>query len=219
MHRLFTWTLPGWRRRLGAWALIIGIAAASLSTAAVPWLGAPRSVFPLMLLFYFPGLYLGNSPVAPGRRFVIHHILVLSGLFLFMLYHDEVVASGLSHPALTLAATVTLCPAILYSVLNVRSVRQRLLAPVDRSSQEGQRRLRMRFTREVEDTWKEEFLGDGIVNWLRAGRYERSGWVGNGRGSILFGSVVSRARCPADRLASLGLDVRGMAHWPPATSR
>ena len=40
------------------------------------------------------------------------------------------------------------------------------------------------------DTWKEEFLGDGIVNWLRAGRYERSGWVGNGRGSSLFGSLV-----------------------------
>ena len=191
MHRPFTWTLPGWRRRLGAWALIIGIAAASLSTAAVPWLGRLQSVFPLMLLFYFIGLYLGNSLVAPGRRFIIHIILVLSGPLLFLLFHDEVVASGLSHPALTLAAMVIVCPVILYSVLNVRSVRKRLLAPVDLSSQEGQRRWRMQWARDVEDAWKEEFLGDGIVNWLRAGRYEMSGWVGNGwPSSSLFVSVL-----------------------------
>ena len=70
MHRPFTWTLPGWRGRLGAWALIIGIAAASLSTAAVSWLGPPQSVFPLMLLFYFLGLYKGISLAAPSRRFI-----------------------------------------------------------------------------------------------------------------------------------------------------
>ena len=48
----------------------------------------------------------------------------------------------------------------------------------------------MQWARDVEDAWKEEFLGDGIVNWLRAGRYEMSGWVGNGPRASLFGSMV-----------------------------
>ena len=190
MQRSFIWTLPGWRRRLVTGALVSGVAVASLSTTAVPWLGPPWILFPLMILLYFAGAYVGNNSAIPGRPFLNMGLnFVPSPMFWF--FGDEVVAFCVHHPALTLAAMVIVCPAILYSVLNVRSARQRLLAPVDLSSQEGQRRLRMQWARDVEDAWKEEFLGDGIVNWLRAGRYEMSGWVGNSWPSTsLFGSVL-----------------------------
>ena len=185
MQPVFIWTLPGWRRRLGTGVLVSGIAVASLSTAAVPWLGPPWILFPLMILFYFAGFYLGTRQLAPGRGFLIAVVYLLFPL-IFMVFGDEIVAFCLNHPAHTLAATVVVCPAILYSVLNAGSARKRLSAPVYKPGQGGQRRLRMPWTRNVGDAWKEEFLGDGIANWLRAGDYERSGMVGGGWPKVSF---------------------------------
>ena len=174
MHCFFTWTLPGWRRRLAGWVLVSGIAVALLSTTVATGLGLPWILSPLMLLSYLLGVYQYLGVYQLPRNHLSRLVLFFLFLLIVLFIADEVVAFCLHHPALTLAGTVIACSANLYSALNVRSAPQWLFEPI---GQERQRRWRMPWGRDVGDVWKDEFLGEGIANWLRAGRYETSGQV------------------------------------------
>ncbi len=190
-HRMLTWTLPHFRKRLMMWSAIVGLFSVVAWTAALTF--APLNASWSTILLMNLSLFCIGFAFSGGWSFGIQHLRLVSvcrtlivflGLALAYLW-QEVLAFGKQQKlGLALIASAIAIGAY-YFAFNQTTFRRKpfffvlplrlTLFPQTREIwQKNTMKLRKASTR----VWHLDHIGSDIFNWLRASQYENSGLGG-----------------------------------------
>ena len=191
-HRMLTWALPHFRKRLMIWSIIIGLFSVVVWTAALTFapLNASWSTISLVNLgFYCIGFtFLGGWSLDTNRPGLIYKFrvpLTLLGLASAYMW-QEVLAFGEQHKlglALIAFAIAIGTHYFAFSQITFRSKPFSFFAGsfysgFDLQTREIWKKNAMMMRKASTRVWHLDHIGTGIFNWLRAGQYENSGLDG-----------------------------------------
>ena len=187
-HRMLTWTLPHFRKRLLIWSIIVGLFSVVAWTAALTF--APINASWSTILLINLGFYYFGFVCTAGWDFGVYRSMLIQAcqtilFFLFLVlafFSQEVLAFGEQQKwglafiafAITIAAyyfsfkQTTFRRKPLSLLWSLRSV----FYP---HTWEMWKRDAMKRRKASTRVWHLDYIGTDIFNWLRAGRYENSG--------------------------------------------
>ena len=203
-HRMLTWTLPHFRKRLMLWAVNVGLFSVIAWTAALTF--APLNASWSTILLVNLGLYCIGFVSSGGWDFGIQHLRLISmcrfliaflGLALAYL-GQEVLAFAEQHKLWLAVVVFAIAIGIHYFAFNPTTFRRKPFSLIGslRSTLFSQNRdiwqKNAMMTRKASTrVWHLNNIGTGIFNWLRAGQYENSG-AGRGRWPLsAFGAALT----------------------------
>ena len=187
-HRMLTWTLPHFRKRLMIWSIIIGLFSVVAWTIMLTF--APLNASWSTILLINLGFYSFGFICTAGWDFGVYHSLLIQAcqtilIFLFLVlafFWQEVLAFGeqqkLGLALIAFAITIT---AYYFSFKQTTFRRKPLSLLWSLRSVfyphtwEMWKRDAMKRRKPNTRVWHLGHIGTGIFNWLRAGRYENSG--------------------------------------------
>lgn len=187
-HRMLTWTLPHFRKRLMLWSIIIGLFSVIMWTAALTFapLNASWSTILLVNLgFYCLGFaFLGGWNLDTNHPGLIYKYRILIVLLVPALAYSwqEVLAFGEQQKLGLALIAFAIAIGTHYFAFNQTTFRSKPFSffvgsfysgfdPQTREIQKNAMNRRKVSTR----VWHLDHIGTGIFNWLRAGQYENSG--------------------------------------------
>ena len=190
-HRMLTWTLPHFRKRLMIWSIIVGLFSVVAWTIVLTYAPLNASWSTILLLnmcLYCLGFTLfGGWSLDTNRPGLIYKCRVpLSLLVLALAYlWQEVLAFGEQQKLGLALIAFAIAIGTHYFAFNQTAFRSRPFSffvgsfysgfdPQTREIQKNAMKMRKTSTR----VWHIDHIGTGIFNWLRAGQYENSGLGG-----------------------------------------
>ncbi len=188
-HRMLTWTLPHFRKRLMIWSIIIGLFSVVVWTATLtyaPLNASWSTIFLVNLGFYCLGFaFLGGWSLDTNRPGLIYKCRILIGLLVLVLAFlwPEVLAFG-EQQKLGLAVVVfAIAIGTHYFAFNQTAFRTKpfsfffgsFYSVFDLQTQKIWQKQKMMMRKASTRVWHLNHIGTGIFNWLRAGRYENNG--------------------------------------------
>ena len=192
-HRMLTWTLPHFRKRLMIWSIIIGLFSVVVWTIILTYapLNASWSTILLVNLgFYCLGFaFSGGWSLDANRPGLIYKCRILIMLLVLALAYlwQEVLAFG-EQQKLGLALIVfAIAIGTHYFAFNQTTFRSRpfsflvgsFYSGFDPQPREFWQQNAMKMRKASTRVWHLDHIGTGIFNWLRAGQYENfdlGGW-------------------------------------------
>ena len=191
-HRMLTWTLPHFRKRLMIWSIIIGLFSVVVWTAALTFapLNASWSTISLVNLgFYCIGFaFLGSWSLDTNRPGLIYKCripLIFLGLALAYLW-QEVLAFGEQQKLGLALIAFAIAIGTHYFAFIQTTFRSKpfsvfvgsFYSGSDPQTREIWKKNAMKMRKTSTGVWHLNHIGTGIFNWLRAGQYENSGLGG-----------------------------------------
>lgn len=187
-HRMFTWSLPDFRKRLMAWAASIGLLSVSAWTAllmSASWNVAWPVIFCVNLGIYNLGFAIAGAGAHRfGFETVFRSISILMALGLAVAWQWRGVIAFVQQQTLALAVIAfAIAVGAFYLVFNQKAFRMKPFAlffsihaayysPIQEWLKKNISKTRNPSTK----IWHLDHIGTGIVNWLRASQYENCGW-------------------------------------------
>ena len=187
-HRMLTWTLPHFRKRLMLWSIIVGLFSVVAWTSALTF--APLNMSWSTILLINLSFYYFGFVCTAGWDFGVYHsmsiqacqTIIFFSLLVLAFFWQEVLAFGeqqkLGLAFIAFAITIT----AYYFSFKQTTFRRKPLSLLWS--------LRSAFYPDIQDMWKRDamknrktstrvwhpdYIGTGIYNWLRASRYENNG--------------------------------------------
>ncbi len=193
-HRMLTWTLPHFRKRLMNWSIIVGLFSVVAWTIALTY--APLNASWSTILLLNLGLYCIGFAFSEDWNFGIHHpglasvcrgLIAFMGLALACLW-QEILAFGEQQKLGLALIAFAIAIGTHYFAFNQTAFRRKpfsffvgsLYSGSDPQTREIWKQNAMMMRKTSTRTWHLDHIGTGIYNWLRAGQYENSG-LGVGR--------------------------------------
>ena len=187
-HRMLTWILPHFRKRLLIWSIIVGLFSVVAWTAALTF--APLNVSWSTILLVNLGFYYFGFAFSGGWSFGIQHpglvsmcrsLIVFLGLALAYFW-QEVLALGEQQKLGLAFIAFAIAIGAFYLVFNqttvrgkpfsfIRSLRSAFYPHTWEMGKKNTMMMRKVSTR----VWHLDHIGTDIFNWLRASQYENSG--------------------------------------------
>ena len=188
-HRMLTWTLPHFRKRLMIWSIIIGLFSVVVWTAALTFapLNASWSTILLVNLgFYCIGFaFSGGWSLDTNRPGLIYkyRILIMLPVLALTYLWQEVLAFGEQHKLGLALIAFAIAIGTHYFAFNQTAFRRKpfsffvgsLYSGFDPQTQKIWQKKKMMMRKASTRVWHLNHIGTGINNWLRAGRYENNG--------------------------------------------
>ena len=189
-HCHFSWALPELRRRLLPGALLVGLIVAvfareilsGVALLALAILQADPMRYLLAFWEAFPPASVGLAALAfmafwiGIRPSLANCVGVMAPLLVSIpLLENAIIA----HPLVTVMATAPLTAFLIHETFSVGSARARPFIATKTLTGGGQRastRTRRRGAPARDAAWRINYLGDQLINWLRAGAYENHGF-------------------------------------------
>ena len=187
-HRMLTWPLPHFRKRLLIWSIIVGLFFVVAWTAALTF--APLNASWSTILLINLGFYCLGFVCPAGWDFGVYHSLLIQAcqtilFFLFLVlafFSQEVLAFGEQQKwGLAFIAFAITIAAYYFSFKQTTFRRKPLSLLWSPSSVfyphtwEMWKRDAMKRRKASTRIWHLDHIGSDIFNWLRASRYENSG--------------------------------------------
>ena len=203
-YRMFTWSLPHFRRRLMAWAASVGLISVSVWTALlisasgnVTW----PAIFCLNLGLYGLGFAIAGGWDVSAHRFGVGVAYrgILLALGLALAWHWQALLAFGQQQTLALAVIAfAIAVWAFYSVFNQKAFRMKpfalffsLHAAHYLLTRERRKKNISKMRKSSTEIWHLDHIGTGIVNWLRAGQYENCGWrAGNWLSSVFYAALI-----------------------------
>ena len=202
-HRMLTWTLPHFRKRLMIWSIIAGLFSVVAWTIMLTF--APLNASWSTILLINLGFYSFGFICTAGWDFGVYHSLLIQAcqtilIFLFLIlafFWQEVLAFGEQQKlGLALIAFAITIAAYYFSFKQTTFRRKPLSLLWSLRSVfyphtwEMWKRDAMKGRKPSTRVWHLNYIGTDIFNWLRASRYEKSGgnlgtWLLPGFGAVL----------------------------------
>ena len=191
-HRMLTWTLPHFRKRLMIWSIIIGlfsVVACTIILTYAPLNASWSTILLVNLGFYFLGFVLfGGWSLDTNRPELIYKYripLIFMGLAPAYLW-QEVLAFGEQQKLGLALIAFAIAIGTHYFAFNQTTLRRKpfsflvgsLYSVFDPRTREFWQQNAMKMRKASTGVWHLDHIGTGIYNWLRAGRYENSGLGG-----------------------------------------
>ena len=191
-HRMLTWTLPHFRKRLIVWSIIVGLFSVVVWTAALTFapLNASWSTILLVNLgFYCIGFaFSGGWSLNTNRPGLIYkyRILIMLPVLALTYSWQEVLAFGEQHKLGLALIAFAIAIGTHYFAFNQTTFRSKplsfffwsLYSGFDPQTQKIWQKKKMMMRKASTGVWHLNHIGTGIYNWLRAGQYENSGLDG-----------------------------------------
>jgi len=188
-HRMLTWTLPHFRKRLMIWSIIIGLFSVVVWTAALTFapLNASWSTILLVNLgFYCLGFaFLGGWSLDTNRPGLIYKCRILIVLLVLALTYlwQEVLAFGEQQKLGLALIAFAIAIGTHYFAFNQTAFRSKpfsffvgsFYSGSDPKTREIWKQNAMKIRKTGTRVWHIDHIGTGIFNWLRAGQYENYG--------------------------------------------
>ena len=193
-HRMLTWTLPNFRKRLMLWSIIVGlfsVVAWTIVLTFAPLNASWSTIFLVNLGFYCLGFTLfGGWNLDTNRPRLIYKCRILIGLLVLALAFlwQEVLAFGEQHKLGLAVVVFAIAIGTHYFAFNQTTFRSKPFSffvgslyssfdPQPRGREIWQKQ-KMLMQKASSKLWHLDHIGTGIFNWLRAGQYENSGLGG-----------------------------------------
>ena len=191
-HRMLTWTLPHFRKRLMIWSIIIGLFSVVVWTAALtfaPLNASWSTIFLVNLGFYCLGFaFLGGWSLDTNRPGLIYKYRILIVLLVPALAYSwqEVLAFGEQQKLGLALIAFAIAIGTHYFAFNQTTFRSKpfsffvgsFYSGFDPKTREIWKQNAMKMRKTSTRVWHLDHIGTGIFNWLRAGQYENSGLGG-----------------------------------------
>ena len=188
-HRMLTWTLPHFRKRLMLWSIIIGLFSVVVWTAALTFapLNASWSTILLVNLgFYCLGFaFLGGWNLDTNRPGLIYKCRILIALLVPALAFlwQEVLAFGEQQKLGLALIAFAIAIGTHYFAFNQTAFRSKPFSVFVGSFYSGSdpqtwkiwQKNAMMMRKTSTRVWHLDHIGTGIYNWLRASGYENNG--------------------------------------------
>lgn len=183
-HRMLTWTLPHFRKRLMIWSIIIGLFSVVVWTIILTYapLNASWSTILLVNLgFYCLGFaFLGGWSLDTNHPGLIYKYRILIVLPVLALAYSwqEVLAFGEQQKLGLALIAFAIAIGTHYFAFNQTAFRSRPFSFFVGSAHSGfdpKTREIMKMQKASTRIWHLDHIGTGIFNWLRAGQYENYG--------------------------------------------
>ena len=187
-HRMLTWTLPHFRKRLLIWSAIVGLFSIIAWTAALTF--APLNASWSTILLMNLGLYCIGFAFSGGWSFGIQHLRLVSmcrtfivflGLALAYLW-QEVLAFGEQQKLGLALIAFAIAIGAYYFAFNQTTFRRKpfffvlpLRLTLFPQTREIWQKKKMMMQKVSTRLWHLDHIGSDIFNWLRASQYENSG--------------------------------------------
>lgn len=204
-HRMLTWTLPHFRKRLMIWSIIIGLSSVIVWTAALtfaPLNASWSTIFLVNLVFYCLGFaFLGGWSLDTNRPGLIYKYRIFIVLLVPALAYSwqEVLAFGEQQKMGLALIAFAIAIGTHYFAFNQTIFRSKPFSVFVGSFYSGSdpqtwkiwQKNAMMMRKASSKLWHLDHIGTGIYNWLRAGQYENSG-AGRERWPIsAFGAALA----------------------------
>ena len=191
-HRMLTWPLPHFRKRLMIWSIIVGLFSVVAWTTALTFapLNASWSTILLVnLSFYCIGFAFSGGwsldTNRPGLIYKYRILIMLTVLALTYLW-QEVLAFGEQHKLGLALIAFAIAIGTHYFAFNQTTFRSKpfsfffgsLYSGFDPQTQKIWQKKKMMMRKASAKVWHLNHIGTSIYNWLRAGQYENSGLDG-----------------------------------------
>ena len=197
-HRMLTWTLPHFRKRLMAWATSVGLLSVSAWTALLifaSWDASEPAIFCVNL-----GLYGLGFAMSGGWDLITHRlyrgIIAALGLAVAWQWRALLAFGQQQIPWLAVIAFAIAIGAFCW-VFNHRAFRMKpfavffsMLTAFYLSPREMVQKNIAKTRKASAKMWHLDLIGTGIVNWLRAGQYENYGWRTRNGLSPMFSAAL-----------------------------
>lgn len=191
-HRMLTWTLPHFRKRLMIWSIIIGLFSVVVWTIVLTFapLNASWSTILLVnLSFYCIGFaFSGGWSLDTNRPGLIYkyRILIMLPVLALTYSWQEVLAFGEQHKLGLALIAFAIAIGTHYFAFNQTTFRSKpfsfffgsFYSGFDPQTQKIWQKKKMMMRKASTGVWHLNHIGTGIYNWLRAGQYENSGLDG-----------------------------------------
>ena len=191
-HRMLTWTLPHFRKRLMIWSIIIGLFSVVVWTATLtfaPLNASWSTIFLVNLGFYCLGFaFLGGWSLDTNRPGLIYKYRILIVLLVPTLAYlwQEVLAFGEQQKLGLALIAFAVAIGTHYFAFNQTTFRSKpfsffvgsFYSGSDPQTREIWKKNAMMMRKASTRVWHLDHIGTGIFNWLRAGQYENSGLGG-----------------------------------------
>ena len=191
-HRMLTWTLPHFRKRLMIWSIIIGLFSVVVWTAALtfaPLNASWSTIFLVNLGFYCLGFaFLGGWNLDTNRPGLIYKYRILIVLLVPALAYlwQEVLAFGEQQKMGLALSAFAIAIGTHYFAFNQTTFRSKPFSVFFWSFYSGSdpqtwkiwQKNAMMMRKASTRVWHLDHIGTAIYNWLRAGQYENSGLGG-----------------------------------------
>ena len=204
-HRMLTWTLPHFRKRLMIWSVIVGLFFVVAWTIILTY--APLNASWSTILLVNLGLYclgfafLGGWNLDTNRPGLIYKYrtpIVLLVLALAYLW-QEVLAFGEQQKLGLTVVVFAIAIGTHYFAFNQTTFRSKpfslfigsLHSGFDPKTREIWEKNAMKMRKASTRVWHLDHIGTGILNWLRAGQYENSGLGGRRWPLSAFGAALA----------------------------
>ena len=188
-HRMLTWTLPHFRKRLMIWSIIVGLSSVIVWTAALtfaPLNASWSTIFLVNLEFYCLGFaFLGGWDLDTNRPGLIYKYRILIVLLVPALAYSwqEVLAFGEQQKLGLALIAFAIAIGTHYYAFNQTAFRRKpfsffvgsFYSGSDPQTREIWRNNAMIMRKASTRVWHLDHIGTGIFNWLRAGQYENYG--------------------------------------------
>ena len=191
-HRMFTWTLPHFRKHLMIWSIIIGLFSVVVWTIVLTFapLNASWSTILLVnLSFYCIGFaFSGGWSLDTNRPGLIYkyRILIMLPVLALTYLWQEVLAFGEQHKLGLALIAFAIAIGTHYFAFNQAAFRSKpfsfffgsFYSGSDPQTREIWQKQKMLMQKASSKLWHLDHIGTGIFNWLRAGQYENYGLGG-----------------------------------------
>ena len=191
-HRMLTWTLPHFRKRLILWSIIVGlfsVVAWTIILTYAPLNASWSTIFLVNLGFYCLGFaFLGGWDLDTNRPGLIYKYRILIVLLVPALAFlwQEVFAFGEQQKMGLALIAFAIAIGTHYYAFNQTAFRRKpfsffvgsFYSGSDPQTREIWRNNAMKMQKTSTRVWHLDHIGTGIFNWLRAGQYENFGLGG-----------------------------------------
>ena len=205
-HRMFTWSLPGFRKRLMVWTASIGLLSVSAWTAllmSASWNVAWPVVFCVNLGIYSLGFAIAGGWGVIAHRFgfgaMSRFILVALGLAVAWQWRG-LIAFVQEQPLALAVIVFAIAVGAFYLAFNQKAFRMKpfalffsMHAAYYSPTQEWLKKNILKTRNPSTKIWHLDHIGTGIVNWLRASQYENYGYHAH---SWLFSAFYAALMLP-----------------------
>ena len=187
-HRMLTWTLPHFRKRLLIWSIVVGLFFVVAWTAALTF--APINASWSTILLINLGFYYFGFVCTAGWDFGVYHSMLIQAcqtmlFFLFLVlafFWQEVLAFGEQQNLGLVFIAFAITIAAYYFSFKQTTFRRKPLSLLWSLSSvfyphtwEMWKRDAMKRRKASTRVWHLDYIGTDIFNWLRASQYENSG--------------------------------------------
>ena len=191
-HRMLTWALPHFRKRLMIWSIIIGLFSVVVWTAALtfaPLNASWSTIFLVNLGFYCLGFaFLGGWSLDTNRPGLIYKYRILIVLLVPTLAYlwQEVLTFGEQQKMGLAVVAFAIAIGTHYFAFIQTTFRSKpfsvfvgsFYSGSDPQTREIWKKNAMMMRKAGTGVWHLDHIGTGIFNWLRAGQYENFGLGG-----------------------------------------